>query len=105
MKYLVTASADCETAPIDEFFGRAPWFMVFDDEIKTWSAHVNEAGNATQGAGIMAATNAVNLGVSVVISGAMGPKALQILEPAGVEIFSAKNMTVAEALVYYLSKK
>jgi predicted Fe-Mo cluster-binding NifX family protein len=56
---------------------------------------------AARGAGIQTAQNAINAGVKAVISGHLGPNAFHVLTAAGIEVFTATNMTVREALDSY----
>jgi predicted Fe-Mo cluster-binding NifX family protein len=54
--------------------------------------------NTAQGAGIQAAETLSRLGVQAVITGHCGPKAFRVLSAAGINVFSADALTVAEAL-------
>jgi predicted Fe-Mo cluster-binding NifX family protein len=47
----------------------------------------------------------LNSGVKAVISGHFGPKAFQVLRGAGIEAYSAINMTVKEALAQFQEGK
>jgi predicted Fe-Mo cluster-binding NifX family protein len=53
---------------------------------------------AAQGAGIQAGRKVVDLGVSAVITGHVGPKAFATLQAGGVDIYSGATGTVGEAV-------
>ncbi len=102
MKIAVTSMDGTMKGMVDERFGRARKLIVYD--VETGSFEVSENSNQmnlAQGAGIQAAQNVINLGVGAVISGHLGPKAFQVLQSAGVEAYSAVNMTVADAIKQY----
>jgi predicted Fe-Mo cluster-binding NifX family protein len=61
--------------------------------------------NAAQGAGIQAAQNVVRSGAQAIISGHFGPKAFQVIQMAGLDVYSAMNITVKEAIQSFESGK
>lgn len=84
---------------LDERFGRAQKIIVYDTETKKSKVIDNKLNmNASQGAGIQTAQNIVNAGVKVVLTGHLGPNAYRVLNAAGIEAFSASDMTAMEAL-------
>ena len=102
VKIAITSMDGTLEGMIDERFGRARKIIVYD----TGTGNIEVAENSkqmnlAQGAGIQAARNVVNLGVGAVISGHLGPKAFQVLQSAGIDAYSAVDMTVAEAIKQY----
>ena len=84
---------------IDERFGRARKIVFYDMETKEHSVVDNSMNlNAAQGAGIQAAQSVVRTGAKTIISGHFGPKAFQVIQMAGLEVYSATDMTVMEAI-------
>ena len=84
---------------VDERFGRARKIVLYDMTTKKHSIVDNANNlNAAQGAGIQAAQNVVRLGAKAIISGHFGPKAYRTLQMAGLEVYSATDMTVNEAI-------
>jgi len=74
-------------------------FLVYDLEKDTFTAVDNSVNMAAaQGAGLQAAQAVVSAGAAAVITGHVGPKAFQALSAAGVQVFTATAVTVAEAL-------
>jgi predicted Fe-Mo cluster-binding NifX family protein len=106
MKIAFTTSGSDLGAPLDDRFGRAPGFIIYDTESDTFEAVDNEKNlNAVQGAGIQAAETVVRLGASSVVTGHCGPKAFRVLATAGVTIYTTDAATVAEALDRFRSGK
>jgi len=99
MKIAITSIDGTLEGKVDERFGRARKIIVYDTETKEHVALDNSMNlNAAQGAGIQAAQNVVKSGAKAIISGHFGPKAFQVIQMAGLEVYSATNMTVAEAI-------
>ena len=102
MKIAITSIDGTLEGMVDERFGRARKLIVYDVGTGTFEVAENSKQmNLAQGAGIQAAQNVVNLGVGAVISGHLGPKAFQVFQSAGIEAYSAVNMTVADAVKQY----
>jgi len=106
VKVAFTTSEENLDAPFETRFGRAPKFLVYDLETEAFSMIDNQQNvNASQGAGIQAATTVARAGVSVLVSGHCGPKAFRVLSAAGIRIFTASAVTVREALDQYRAGK
>nr|QNO54984.1 hypothetical protein MCEIKFBD_00045 [Methanosarcinales archaeon ANME-1 ERB7] len=105
MEICVTATAGDLNAQVDPRFGRCQYFVFVDSDTMAFEAMANEAIAAPGGAGIQAAQVVVNKGVSAVISGNIGPNALQVLSTAGVKIATGAYGTVQEAVEMYKSGK
>ncbi len=98
MKIILTATSDSLDCLLDERFGRAAYFLLYDVEQKTAEFFSNEQSNAAQGAGIQAAQNIVELGVECLITGTCGPKALRVLNSAGIEVYNIHAMPIGECI-------
>lgn len=99
MKIAFNTSGDSLDAPLDSRFGRAPAFLVFDGETRTFEVIDNAQNlNAPQGAGIQAAETVVRSGAERLVTGHCGPKAFRVLTTAGVAIYNTELPTVHEAL-------
>jgi predicted Fe-Mo cluster-binding NifX family protein len=106
MKIVFTTSGDNLNAPLDTRFGRAPKFLVYDLDSKTFEVISNEQNmNAPQGAGIQSAETVARLGAKALVTGHCGPKAFRVLSSAGIKIFNTNVSTVAEALEQYRAGK
>ena len=83
-----TAGKDLDS-PIDNRFGRAVGFIIYDMNTGEYKHQVNNLDElALEGAGIQAARNLVRAGINAVITGHCGPRAFHIFSNAGVEIYS-----------------
>lgn len=104
MKIAVTAENPQPESMVDPRFGRAKFFLVFDDEKNAWEAIDNNQNlQAAQGAGIQSAANVVNAGCKVLISGHCGPKAFTALSKAEVEVYTVNGGAVKDAVQSYKS--
>ena len=99
MKIAVTAQGTDLTSQVDPRFGRAKTFLVIDTETQDYTSHDNTQNlNAPQGAGIQAGRAVVDLGVEVVLTGNVGPKAFATLQAGGVKVCPGASGTVQDAL-------
>lgn len=99
MKIAITSADGTLEGKVDERFGRARKIILYDVETKEHSVVDNAMNlNAAQGAGIQAAQNVVRSGATAIISGHFGPKAFQVIQMAGLDVYSATNISVKEAI-------
>jgi predicted Fe-Mo cluster-binding NifX family protein len=99
MKLIITSQGPELSAVVDPRFGRALWFILFDTDTGNFAALDNkEQVEAPQGAGVQAAQSVVETGAQILLTGRCGPKAFQVLDAAGVQVYSGTTGTVAEAL-------
>lgn len=106
MKIAVTSQGQDTSSLLDPRFGRAKWFMIFDDQNSQWKAQDNSLNlNATQGAGIQAAQNIASTGAQVLITGNVGPNAFKALNAARIQVFLASSCNIEEALRQYKEGK
>ena len=104
MKIAISSQGKDMTSQVDQRFGRARYFIIYDTESGKAEAIDNEQNlNAAQGAGIQAAQNVARHNVAVVISGNLGPKAFGTLSAAGIKAALWADGTVAEAVSLYES--
>lgn len=97
MKILFTATGKNWSDKLDERFGRAAGFVLYDQEKDTLSWHSNEENvNAAHGAGTQAAQFAINSGASVLITGHVGPKAFDVLKLSDISIFLSPEESLDE---------
>lgn len=89
-------------APLDERFGRAAGFLVYDLDSGAFELVENKQNlNAAQGAGIQSAQAVVGAGAEALVTGHCGPKAFRVLSAAGIKVYTAAAMSVSEALEKY----
>jgi|Deesub1362A_J573_1020465.scaffolds.fasta_scaffold00285_7 predicted Fe-Mo cluster-binding NifX family protein len=92
---------------VTEIFGRAGSFTVIEIEngdVKSVEVMENFAGRGS-GAGISAAQLIADKGVEALLTGRVGPNALDALKSAGIKIYNAGGMSVRKALDELLNGK
>jgi len=105
MKICVTAVSNTLDSQLEPRFGRAPYFIIADTDTMEWEGMENPASMAMGGAGIQAAQTMINKNVKAVITGNCGPNAFQVLQQAGIKVFSAYTRTVREVIEDYKAGK
>jgi predicted Fe-Mo cluster-binding NifX family protein len=86
MNVAISAQGTDWNAPVETHFGRARYLLIVDSETGRITVHDNIKNlNELQGAGIRSAQTLVNLGAQVLLTGSIGPKALETLRAAGVD--------------------
>jgi len=99
MRIAVTSLGETLDSPVDQRFGRARYFIVYDTETHEWSGHDNKQNlQAAQGAGIQAAQAVIELGADAVITGHCGPRAFAALQAGNVEVYTGVSGSVSEAV-------
>ncbi len=105
MKIAVTSVDGSVDGPVDERFGRARRFIVYDIEARSYTIIDNTAStDSVKGAGIQSAQHIINAGAKILITGHLGPNAFRVLDAAGIEVYTVSGMTVKEAIEAYLAK-
>ena len=108
MKVVFTSSGDELSSALDTRFGRAPKFLVYDLDTKTFEVIDNQDNlKAAFGAGIKAAKKVARTGASSLVTGYLhcGQKAFDVLSGAGIKTYTSNALTVAEALAQYQAGK
>jgi predicted Fe-Mo cluster-binding NifX family protein len=103
MKICVSAAQGSLTAPVDPRFGRCAYLVIVEVEDMTFEALPNVSAGAMHGAGVQTAQMVANRGVSVVITGNVGPNAYEVLSSAGIKIITGATGTVREVVDRYKS--
>ncbi len=103
MKICVTASSGSLDAQVDPRFGRCQYFLIVDSDTMDFEAMPNMSANTMGGAGIQAAQAVANKGVKVVITGNVGPNAIQTLSAAGIKVITGDFGIVKEVIKMYKS--
>ncbi len=100
MKVAISAVGSSLDAAIDQRFGRAAFLLIVDTETNTLISAINntENANAASGAGVSAGQSVCNAGAEIVITGNVGPKAFQVLNAAGIKVFTGASGAVKNAI-------
>lgn len=105
MKIAVSATGKGLESRVDERFGRCPNFVIIEVEGKEIRGSEDMENTATAqmgGAGITASQMVADKGVEAVITGNMGPRAFQVFEQLGIEVYQGSG-TVKEVAEKYIS--
>ncbi len=94
MKYLISSEGNSLDSSVSSHFGRAPYFLVYDDE--TNSLEVKQNGDGTDPHLVIRDT--AKAGVKKMICGGIGPHAYQVAERFTVEVCIASGIPVSEAV-------
>jgi len=99
MKICFTSIGPELDTEVDPRFGRARYFIIYNDQDDSHEVVDNQQNvNAGSGAGIQSATNVAQAGCEWVVSGHIGPKAMAVLQEAGIRVAVGATGTVAEAI-------
>jgi predicted Fe-Mo cluster-binding NifX family protein len=103
MKIAISVTTPESAAAFEPRFGRAAAFVIVDMDTAEQQAVANPAAQLGSGAGIRAAEFLIRQEVDVVISGAFGPKAYDVLHTSGVRLYQAKSGTVDDLVARLLN--
>ncbi len=94
MKIAVSSTGSDLNSQVDIRFGRCPYFIIVDvdnNEIKDSQSIENTSALQGGGAGISAAELVANKSVKTVITGNIGPRALQVFRQLGIEVYQGSG--------------
>lgn len=95
MKIAVSSTDKNIESNVSDVFGRCPYFItaeIKDQKIEKTEAIKNENINQMSGAGISAAQLMAEKDVNAVITGNVGPRALDILKQFNIEIYFGEGI-------------
>lgn len=106
MKIAITTSGNDLKSSLDQRFGRAQSFLIYDLEKESFTVIDNKQNlSAAQGAGIQAAETVADQDVDALLTGHCGPKAFRVLQAAGIKVYNTSAKTVQEALDLFKQNK
>jgi len=98
MKIAISTSGSDLDAAINPRFGRCDYFLIADTETGQVEGIPNNNRDATGGAGIQAATFILSTGAQAVITGKVGPNAMDVFKTSGVQVITGVSGTAGDAL-------
>lgn len=101
MRIAVSAAGSSIDSSVDERFGRCAFFVLFDENTGQTRAISNDGVSAAEGAGIKSAGLLLRNHVDVVVTGRVGPKAMQALLAGRVAVYTGVAGTVAGTMEQY----
>ncbi|KUO52745.1 MAG: dinitrogenase iron-molybdenum cofactor biosynthesis protein [Desulfitibacter sp. BRH_c19] len=96
MKICVSASGNSIESSMDPRFGRSAYFIIADADTMESEIIENSAAASGGGAGINSGQLMVDRGVEVVITGNVGPNAMNVLKAANIDIYHGESVPVKE---------
>jgi len=99
----VTSSGNSIDSVLDPRFGRCSYFVISDLKTNEQSIIENAAGISGGGAGISSGQLMVEKNVEAIITGNVGPNAMNVLKTAGIEIYRGENTSVNENIEKFKS--
>lgn len=105
MKIAVSSLGRTLEEPMDKRFGRAAYFLVVETDTLAFSVVDNAAQANSGGAGIAAAQTVIDCGVEAIITGQVGPNALEVLNSTDITLYQGISGTVHENIVAFNQKK
>ena len=103
MKIAISSSGNNLDAALDPRFGRCAYFLIIDPADMRVEVFDNQSTAQSSGAGIQAAQFLADKNVSAVITGHVGPNAVQTLAAAGIDVFAEQQGTIEEVVNRYRS--
>jgi len=96
MKICISSNGNSVDSTMDPRFGRAAYFVIADTDTMEFEIIENSAVASGGGAGITSGQLMVDKGVAAVITGNMGPNAMNVLKAANIEIYHGAAISVKE---------
>jgi len=105
MKVCISSQGNTLDAQVDPRFGRCQYFLFVDTDTSEFESMKNPNIDATGGAGIQSAQLMGNKNIKSVITGQVGPNALETLQAAGIDVYTGAEGSVKEAVEAYKAGK
>ena len=96
MKVAIPVEEKTMTGKVCPSFGRAPYFLIYDQDTKEASFVDNSAADSAGGAGIKAAQMIVDNKADVLLTPRCGENAAGVLQAAGVKMYKTMDESVAD---------
>ena len=101
MKIAISSTGPGPDDQIDLRFGRCRYFALVDSETDVFEFLDNKTAELRGGAGVQAAQMLAEAGVKTVITGNIGPNAINVLKATGIKAYYCGPGTVRQALQKY----
>lgn len=92
----ISSKGNSMESAMDPRFGRAVYFIIADTDTMQFEVVENDAAASGGGAGITSGQLMVDKGVQAVITGNIGPNAMNVLVAANIEIYHGVAASVKE---------
>ena len=100
MKIVISSTGIDFDSTVDPRFGRAAFLLIVDSDTNALSEVIDnsQGRDVAQGAGIRVAALVADKGVKAILTGRVGPKAMPVVEKAGIQVVSDVSGTVRAAV-------
>ena len=98
VKLAISSAESDPSSAVDQRFGRCQYLVIVDAGSGDRECLPNPNIDAAGGAGIRTAQMAVDRGAQAVITGNVGPKAMDVLASSGITVYTGFSGTVEEAI-------
>lgn len=105
MKVCVSSTGKDKSSLMDGRFGRCRCFAIYDTDNKEYKFVENDGINSAHGAGIAAAQRVIDEKAEVVLTGKMGPNAMELIKASNIKILEVDGGTVENAVKSFLEQK
>lgn len=105
MKIVITSTGSDLESSFNPTFGRSPMFIFLEEDTQEVEAIKNPAVDAHGGAGIQAAKFVIDQGAEAIITGRVGPKAMDVLRADAVPIYIFHGNSVRQAVEAFRTGK
>ena len=98
MKIAISSTGAELASNVDPRFGRCRYLVFCDTDTGEWEAVPNDNINASGGAGIRTAQTVLDRGALAVITGNVGPNAMEVLTGSSIPVYTGISGTVESAI-------
>lgn len=98
MKIAISSGGTSLDAQVDSRFGRCPYFVIVDLNTNTFEAISNPNVTASGGAGVESSRLLADKGIDALAVNNIGPKAMAVLDAAGIKVYTGLGATVRETV-------
>lgn len=97
----ISSSGTELSSTVDPRFGRCRYLVFYDTDTGNWEAAANPNIDTAGGAGIRTAQMVLDKEAAAVITGNVGPNAMNVLSGGGVPVYTGVSGTVESAVKLY----
>ena len=101
MKICITAQGNTLESQIDPRFGRAKYFIFYDDQTSEYEAVENPYIGGIGGVGVQAGQLMDEKNVEVIITGNIGPNAYRTIQASSVTVYTGAQGPLKDVLEHY----
>jgi predicted Fe-Mo cluster-binding NifX family protein len=106
MKIAISSAGNDLSAQVDQRFGRAKGFIIYNEADGSFEYIDNSISlNATQGAGIQASKTIINSEAEILITGNVGQKAFKALSESRIQIYTGVRGAIKDVIELLISNK